>query len=194
MYDFIEGKIVKLTPANAVLNCNGIGFFINISVYTYEKLKINETARLHVHQVISEDSHNLFGFYTEKEREVFRQLISVSGVGANTARVLLSSLSEDTIINAIIRKDAPLLQSVKGIGPKAAQRIILELYDKIAKAVSGTETHQGGIVNTFEEALQALMALGFVRANAEKALLNASKELGNDTSTEKLVKNAFKYL
>lgn len=194
MYDFIEGKIVKLTPAFAVINCNGIGFFINISVYTYEKLKINEQAKLNVHQVISEDSHILFGFFTEKEREVFRQLISVSGVGANTARVLLSSLSEDTLINAIIRKDAPLLQSVKGIGPKAAQRIILELHDKIAKTASVGDAVQGGVVNVFEEALQALMALGFVRANAEKALLNASKELGNAATTERLVKDAFKYL
>lgn len=194
MYDFIEGKIEKLTPAYTVINCNGIGFLINISVYTFEKLKINEIARLKVHQVISEDSHILFGFYTEKEREVFRQLISVSGVGANTARVLLSSLSEDALINAIIRKDAPLLQSVKGIGPKAAQRIILELHDKIAKTISSTETVQSGSANAFEEALQALLALGFARANAEKALLSVSKETGNNAATETLVKNAFKYL
>ncbi|NUM32302.1 MAG: Holliday junction branch migration protein RuvA [Bacteroidetes bacterium] len=194
MFDFIEGKIVKLTPAYAVINCNGIGFYINISVYTYEKLKINEPAKLNVHQVISEDSHILFGFYSEKEREVFRQLISVSGVGANTARVLLSSLSEDTIINAIIRKDAPLLQSVKGIGPKAAQRIILELHDKIAKTANVGDTLTSESGNAFDEALQALMALGFVRTNAEKALLNAGKELGNNVSTERLIKDAFKYL
>lgn len=194
MYDFIEGNIVKLTPANTVIKCNGIGYFVNISVYTYEKLKINENATLFIHQVISEDSHIFFGFYTEKEREVFRQLISVSGVGANTARVLLSSLSEDAIINAIIRKDAPLLQSVKGIGPKAAQRIILELHDKIAKSVSGIESYQGGTSNSFEEALQALIALGFVRTNAEKALIAVNKEFGNSISTEKLVKEAFRYL
>ncbi|MCC6722255.1 MAG: Holliday junction branch migration protein RuvA [Bacteroidia bacterium] len=194
MYDFIEGNIVKLTPANTVIKCNGIGYFVNISVYTYEKLKINENASLFIHQVISEDSHIFFGFFTEKEREVFRQLISVSGVGANTARVLLSSLSEDAIINAIIRKDAPLLQSVKGIGPKAAQRIILELHDKIAKSVSGIESYQGGTSNAFEEALQALIALGFVRNNAEKALIAVNKEFGNGISTEKLVKEAFRYL
>lgn len=194
MYDFIEGKLEKLTPANVVINCNGLGFHINISLYTFEKLKNLNQGRLHVHQVITEDSHTLFGFFTEREREVFRNLISVSGVGANTARVLLSSLNEETLINAIIRKDVALLQSVKGIGPKAAQRLILELHDKLGKLGSvGGVTH-GPISNAFDEALQAMQALGYVRATAEKALLRASKEQGEDATTESLVKDAFKYL
>ncbi len=194
MYDFIEGKLEKLTPAFAVLNCNGIGFHINISVYTYEKLKLQAINRLQIHQVIAEDSHTLFGFFTEREREVFRHLISVSGVGSNTARVLLSSLNEDAVINAIIRKDAALLQSVKGIGPKVAQRLILELNDKIGKLGSGggaTLTQAG---NAFEEALQAMLALGFSRQAAEKALLRVNKEQGDKATTESLVKDAFKYL
>jgi len=194
MYDFIEGQIEKLTPAFAVLNCNGLGFHINISVYTFEKLKLLAKARLLVHQVISEDSHSLFGFFNEREREVFRHLISVSGVGANTARVLLSSLNEDTIINAIIRKDAALLQSVKGIGPKAAQRLILELHDKFGKFGQSVSLVQGATANAFDEALQALIALGFVRATAEKALLRVHKDQGDTATTESLVKDAFKYL
>jgi Holliday junction DNA helicase RuvA len=194
MYDFIEGKIEKSTPAYVVINCGGIGFHINVSVYTFEKLKNLTNCRLQVHQVISEDSHTLFGFYTEKEREVFRNLISVSGVGANTARILLSSLNEDALINAIIRKDAALLQSVKGIGPKAAQRLILELHDKLGK-IGGTGTISPGLItSSFEEALQAMQALGYARLTAEKALLRVSKELGENASTESLVKDAFKYL
>jgi len=194
MYDFIEGKVEKLTPAFAVINCNGVGFHINISVYTFEKLKVLTHGRLHVHQVISEDSHSLFGFFSERERSVFRHLISVSGVGANTARILLSSLNEDVIINAIIRKDAALLQSVKGIGPKAAQRLILELNDKMGKYESDSGVSQGYISNSFDEALQAMQALGFVKAAAEKALLRVSKEQGDAATTESLVKDAFKYL
>ncbi|MFM9945631.1 MAG: Holliday junction branch migration protein RuvA [Bacteroidia bacterium] len=194
MYDFIEGKLEKLTPAFAVINCNGLGFHINISVYTFEKLKVLSNSRLHVHQVISEDSHSLFGFFTEKEREVFRHLISVSGVGANTARILLSSLNEDSLINAIIRKDAPLLQSVKGIGPKAAQRIILELFDKMGKIGGGSGTSPGMVSSAFDEALQAMQALGYARATAEKALMRVSKEQGESATTESLVKDAFKYL
>jgi Holliday junction DNA helicase RuvA len=194
MYDFIEGQIEKLTPAFAVLNCNGLGFHINISVYTFEKLKLLSKTRLHVHQVISEDSHSLFGFFNEREREVFRHLISVSGVGSNTARVLLSSLNEDAVINAIIRKDAALLQSVKGIGPKAAQRLILELHDKFGKFGQTVSLVQGATANSFDEALQALLALGFVRATAEKALLRVHKDQGDTATTESLVKDAFKYL
>ncbi len=194
MYDFIEGKLEKITPAYAVINCNGLGFHINISVYTFEKLKSQSICRLQVHQVISEDSHSLFGFYTEKEREVFRHLISVSGVGANTARVLLSSLNEDALINAIIRKDAPLLQSVKGIGPKAAQRLILELHDKMGKIGGSIGTLPGMVSSAFDEALQAMQALGYARAIAEKALMRVSKEQGENATTESLVKDAFKYL
>jgi Holliday junction DNA helicase RuvA len=133
-------------------------------------------------------------FLQKKEREVFRHLISVSGVGANTARVLLSSLNEDALINAIIRKDAPLLQSVKGIGPKAAQRLILELHDKLGKIGGNTGLLPGMISSAFDEALQAMQALGFVRAVAEKALMRVSKEQGESATTESLVKDAFKYL
>ncbi len=195
MYDFIEGKVEKLTPAFAVINCNGIGFHIQISLNTYEKVKSVEKVRLQVHQVISEDSHTFFGFFTDRERDVFRQLISVSGVGANTARILLSSLNEEALIQAIIRKDAPLLQSVKGIGPKAAQRIILELHDKMGRIGGQNVELRGGTEGlAFEEALQAMQALGYARAVAEKALLAVSKESGANLSTETLVKHAFKYL
>lgn len=194
MYEFIEGKLEKITIAFAIINCNGIGYHINISVATYEKLKSLTNCRLHIHQVISEDAHTLYGFYNEREREVFRHLISVSGIGANTARVLLSSLSEDTIISAIIRKDAALLQSVKGIGPKAAQRLILELSDKIGKLRETGDLPAGAFTSAFDEALQAMQALGFARATAEKALVRVSKEQGESATTESLVKDAFKYL
>ncbi|MCB9252067.1 MAG: Holliday junction branch migration protein RuvA [Flavobacteriales bacterium] len=194
MYEFIEGKLEKSTPAFAVINCNGVGYHINISVNTFEKIKDLQQCKLLVHQIVSEDNQALFGFFKEMEREVFRMLISVSGVGANTARVLLSSLNEDSIVQAILRKDAALLQSVKGIGPKAAQRLILELYDKAGKLGTGAEIFNTESGNIFNEALQAMQALGYSRMAAEKALARVQKEQGDAATTESLVKLAFKYL
>lgn len=130
MYDFIEGIIEELAPTHAVVNCSGVGYMINISLNTYEKIRGQQNIRLRVHQVVKEDSHTLFGFAHDDERQIFRHLISISGIGAATSRMILSSLTEKEVVQAIMSENVPLLKSVKGIGPKAAQRIVLELKIK----------------------------------------------------------------
>jgi len=133
MYDFIKGEIVEISPAHLVLENQNIGYYINISVNTYSNFSDKKNCLIFIHEVIREDSHQLFGFFDKKEREIFLNLISVSGVGANTARVMLSSLSPDEIKNAIIGNNIVLLKSVKGIGAKTAERIIIDLRDKVGK-------------------------------------------------------------
>ena len=133
MYDFLKGEIRELSPTHVVLENNGIGFFVNISVNTYSKLSEKQDSLLYIYEVIREDTHQLFGFFDKTEREIFLFLISVSGVGANTARVMLSSLSPNEIKNAIIQSDIDLLKSIKGIGAKTAERIIVDLRDKVGK-------------------------------------------------------------
>lgn len=194
MYDFLEGPIEELSPTHAVINCGGIGFFVSISLNTYEKIRTLKQVRLRIHQVVKEDSHSLFGFHAVEERDVFRHLISISGVGATTARMILSSLTEKEVIQAIIAENVALLKSVKGIGPKAAQRIVLELKDKVGKGISGSGSMGGGHYSAFQEALDALMALGFNRLQVEKTLMKVSQDLGSEAGTEALIKNCLKLL
>lgn len=194
MYAFIEGKISEINPASAVIDCHGIGYDISISVNTYSQIKDKESCRLLTHLAVREDAMVLFGFADEKERLLFRNLISVSGVGAGTARLILSSLSPDEVIQAIAGGNVPLLQRVKGIGGKTAQRIIIDLKDKIGKD-QGIREILGSPHNTRkEEALSALSMLGFNKALAEKTIDKIQKDEGTSLTVEQLIKSALKIL
>ncbi|MCK4568689.1 MAG: Holliday junction branch migration protein RuvA, partial [Bacteroidales bacterium] len=133
MYAYVEGKVSEVNPAFAVIDVNGVGYFINISLFTYSHLHLGEICKLYTHLLVREDTHMLFGFSSEQERLLFRNLISVSGVGANTARLILSAYSPDEISTAITHENAKLLESIKGIGAKSAQRIVIDLKDKLTK-------------------------------------------------------------
>ena len=194
MYAFIEGKISDINPANVVINCQGVGYDISISVNTYSKIKDLESCRLHTHLVVREDAMILFGFAGEDERSSFRHLITVSGVGAGTARLILSSLTPEELSEAIVSGDAGLLQRVKGIGGKTAQRIIIDLKDKFARD-PGIREILGSEHNTKkEEALSALTMLGFNKAMAGKAIEKIIKQEGASVNVEQLIKGALKVL
>lgn len=200
MYAYIEGKIVEANPAYAVVDVNGVGYFINISVYTYSHLKVDEPFRLYTHLVVREDAHMLFGFSTDHERQLFRNLISVSGVGANTARLILSSYSPEEIRTAITSGNAKLLESIKGIGAKSAQRIVIDLNDKLAKDGYIIEEKYSISHNTLiNDALTGLTSLGFNRKQAEKALDKAftgikDSNTGPALTVEGLIREALKLL
>jgi len=181
MYEYIKGLLVEATPAYAVIECGGVGYYINISVNTYSQIVALQQVSLYIHQIVREDALLLYGFFNKEERTVFRQLISVSGIGANTASVMLSSMT----VNAI--------KSVKGIGLKTAQRVIIELKDKIAVTGSAEEMNFGASVAIKEEALAALVMLGFVKAQANK-VLDKIMAGGGVTSVEELIKQALKQL
>lgn len=196
MYDFIEGKIEHANPAFLVLNCNGIGFHLQISINTYEKIKSEKNIRVLTHLAIKEDGHYLYGFFDETERQLFRQLIIVNGVGTNTARMILSGQSPTEIISAISTGNLSLLKAVKGVGPKTAQRIILELQDKIGKLSQSMDPDQfvNAAPKSFDEALLALQALGFQRNIAEKTLLKITNNNKLELSVEFLIKQSLKQL
>ena len=193
MYDFIKGEIRELSPAYVVFENNGIGYFINISVNTYTKLSEKQDALLYIYEVIREDTHQLFGFFDKTEREIFLFLISVSGVGANTARVMLSSLTPNEIKSAIIHSDIDLLKSIKGIGAKTAERIIVDLRDKVGK-LSESDQITMKIDNTItEEALSALVMLGFPKNKVDK-IINIILKDNKELRVEDLIKEALKRL
>lgn len=179
-----------------VVDCGGVGYAINISLNTYELLSQADRVRVLTHLVVKEDSHTLYGFAEEDERQLFLHLISVSGVGANTARMILSSIKPAEIKNAISSGNWALLKAVKGIGPKTAQRIVIDLQDKITKAegITGDMMSPVSSVNkAVEEALAALVMLGFSRNEAEKGLQKVRQQNPNAT-VEELVKNTLKYI
>lgn len=191
MYDYIQGKVAELTPASIVIDNNGIGYFINISLNTYSALSGKENAVVFIHQVVREDAHTLYGFFNKSEREIFRLLISVSGIGANTARMMLSSLSPSEIKEAILSGNVKLLNSIKGIGAKTAQRVIVDLKDKVGKSeISGEFLLTQSNTNR-EEALSALVMLGFAKNAVEKVLDKLLKADPN-LDVEELVKQALK--
>jgi Holliday junction DNA helicase RuvA len=193
MIDYITGKISELTPAYLVVENVGIGYFASISLSTYSKLEGKEEARIFVHEVIREDSHQLFGFAEKEEREIFRLLISVTGVGAATARMMLSSLSPAEIEKAILGSDINTLKGVKGIGLKTAQRIVVDLKDKLGKH-SGTGEIFAFTDNTKrEEALSALVMLGFGKSAVVKILDTIIRKEKNLT-VEEIIKRALKSL
>jgi Holliday junction DNA helicase RuvA len=190
----IDGKLVQKTPTYVVIDCGGVGYSINISLHTYEKISDTERLRLYTQLIIKEDSHTLYGFADEEERLLFNQLISVSGVGTNTARLMLSSLKPNDIKNAITMGNWALIKTVKGIGEKTAQKVVIDLKNKI----KGDDTGEGfSLVNTknvlVEEALSALVMLGFSKNEAEKGLQKVRQQNPQYT-VEELVKSTLKIL
>lgn len=191
MLDYLKGTIVDISPTHVVLDNNGIGYFVNISINTYSNLSGKEQVLLYIHEVIREDTHQLYGFSNQEERGIFLHLISVNGVGANTARVMLSSLAHAEIVDAIAHNDVNLLKSIKGIGAKTAERIIVDLRDKVAKIADG-EQIVTLVDNTIkDEALSALVMLGFPKSKVEKVIHNILKQK-SDYSVEELIKEALK--
>ena len=193
MYEFIEGRVIEKTPANIIIQDGGIAYNISISLHSYSTLPETGDCRIYIHQVIREDAQILFGFISKAEREIFRHLITVSGIGANTARLILSSLSPQEVSMAILEENVALLQSIKGIGAKTAQRLIIDLKDKVAKGTKFDELFIPQRNTIREESLSALVALGFIKKHAEKAvgkLLSESPEL----TVEEVVKRALKLL
>ncbi|MBB6679885.1 Holliday junction branch migration protein RuvA [Aequorivita sp. 609] len=193
MITHIQGRLVEKNPTDVVIDCNGVGYFINISLHTFSEIPASESIKLYTHLQVREDAHILYGFTSVAEREIFRLLISVSGVGASTARSMLSSLSPDQVIDAIAQNDIAVIQSVKGIGAKTAQRVVLDLKDKILK-VYGLSGNSAGTSNTNKnEALSALETLGFIRKKAEKVVDAIIKETPQ-ASVELIIKQALKNL
>lgn len=189
----IEGKLVEKNPTQVVVDCNGIGYEINISLYTFSSLSSDENIKLFTHLQVREDAHILFGFFTVLERVVFRLLISVSGIGTSTARTMLSSLTPAEIQQAIATEDVPVIQGVKGIGLKTAQRVIIELKDKI-KSLQGTDEIPVFKSNTIkEETLSALEVLGYSRKASEK-VVDKLIHGDPDSSVEELIKSALNKL
>ena len=194
MYSFISGKIVEKNPAYIVIDNQGIGYLINITLNTFTSIGEQGEVRLYVHLAIREDAHILYGFYTEEERSLFLQLITVSGVGCNTARLILSSLTVRETIDAISSNNIKAIQSVKGIGAKTAQRIIVDLHDKVGKLSTGEDEKTPFGYNTLkEEALSALMVLGFNRTSVEKVLDKLLTQMEN-LNVEQLIKEALRLL
>ncbi len=196
MYEFIEGNLHDLTPAYAVIKVTGIGYMIQISLYSYSQLKAlpsKENCNLFIHQVIREDANILYGFYSKIERDIFRLLITVSGVGANTARMMLSSMNPDEIRKAIADANVNALKNIKGIGIKTAQRIIIDLKDKIGLDNTGDDNFLLKDNRMKDEALNALVTLGFPKSAVEK-ILEKILSTGNQYNVEDLVKLALKNL
>lgn len=193
MIEYIKGNITTLNPARVIVETGGIGYFINISVNTFSKLEGKSEGLILIHEVIREDTYQLFGFFDAQERDIFRALISVSGVGANTARMMLSSLKPNDIEIAIIEADVNVLKGVKGIGLKTAQRIIVDLKDKVGKTALSGEIFASADNTIREEALSALVMLGFAKSAVIKALDQILREEKNLT-VEGLIKRALKNL
>ena len=189
----LKGRMIEKSPTEVVIDCNGVGYLVNISLNTFSKLTDSESISLFTHLQVKEDSHTLFGFFEKTERNLFRKLISVSGIGASTARTMLSSLSPKEIQSAIISGDVSIIQSVKGIGLKTAQRVIIDLKDKVG-LISENDQFIGNISNTNQdEALSALEVLGYNRKQTSKViemLINNSPEI----TVEELIKGALNKL
>lgn len=194
MYAYIDGKLVFKCPAYVVIDAGGVGYHINISLNTYALLGTGERCKLFTWLHVKEDAHTLYGFAEEGERRLFLHLISISGIGPNTGRMMLSSITPDEIQTAIINGNVALIQRIKGIGPKSAQRIILELQDKLRKEGPDTLTVVPINRTVKDEALSALVMLGFARNAAEKVL---EQEVNRNTgvlTVEQLIKLALKSL
>ena len=189
----IRGRLVEKNPTYVVVDCAGVGYLLHVSLQTFSSLPTDENIRLFTHLSIREDAHTLYGFITKTEREVFKLLISVSGVGPSIARTMLSSMSSEEVQNAIASENVALIQSVKGIGAKTAQRVIVDLKDKILKTFDIDEVSLSSNNTNKEEALSALEVLGFNRMQSEKVITAILKDTPNET-VELLIKKALKNL
>ena len=194
MFEYIDGKLVFKCPTYIVVEAGGVGYHLNISLNTYSSLGNAERCKIYTWLHVKEDAHTLYGFADEGERRLFLHLISVSGIGPNTGRMMLSSITPTEIQTAIVNADLALIQRIKGIGVKSAQRLVLELQDKLKKEGTGSLI-SAPLNNTVrEESLSALMMLGFAKVASEKAIDNAVKNSGQDLSVEQMIKMALKNL
>ncbi|BDB53935.1 Holliday junction ATP-dependent DNA helicase RuvA [Flavobacterium ammoniigenes] len=193
MIAHIQGKLVEKNPTEVVIDCGGVGYHINISLHTYSLLPNSDQIKLFTYLQVKEDAHTLFGFFEKSEREIFKMLLSVSGIGASIARTMLSSLEPKQIIQAIASGDVGTVQSIKGIGIKTAQRVILDLQDKVLKLYDLDEVSMVLNNTNRDEALSALEVLGFVRKTSEKVVEKIIKE-DPDASVESIIKKALKSL
>ena len=194
MYAYIDGKLTFKCPAYVIIEAGGVGYHIHISLNTYSALKDQERCKLYICQIVKEDSHTLFGFADEGEKRLFLHLISVNGIGPNTARMMLSSISPVGIQEAIIKGDVDQIKRIKGIGPKSAQRLIIELQDKLKKDGPDTLISVPKNNTSKDEALSALVMLGFVKNVAEKVVDSAIKSSANPLTVEEIIKIALKTL
>ncbi|TBN01826.1 Holliday junction branch migration protein RuvA [Hyunsoonleella flava] len=193
MITHIQGKLVEKNPTDVVIDCNGVGYLLNISLHTYSQIPDKEFLKLYTHLQVKEDSHTLFGFSSIAEREIFRLLISVSGIGASTARTMLSSLSPKQVREGIASEDVALIQSIKGIGAKTAQRVIIDLKDKILKIYDIDEVSVSQDNTNKNEALSALEVLGFAKKQAER-VVDKIMVSQPDATVETIIKQALKNL
>jgi len=193
MIAHIQGKLVEKSPTDVVIDCGGVGYHVNISLHTHSLLPKTDFIKLYTHLQIKEDAHTLFGFVEKSEREIFRMLLSVSGIGASIARTMLSSLEPKQVINAIASGDVTTIQKIKGIGSKTAQRVILDLKEKVLKLYDLDEVSMSLSNTNKDEALSALEVLGFVRKTSEKIIEKIIKE-DPEASVETLIKKALKNL
>jgi Holliday junction DNA helicase RuvA len=189
----IRGRLVEKSPTEVVVDCNGVGYLLHISLNTFSSLPESENVVLYTHLSIREDAHTLFGFINKTEREIFKLLISVSGVGPSIARTMLSSMTSEEIQNAIATENVALIQSVKGIGLKTAQRVIVDLKDKILKTFDIDELSINSSNTNKDEALSALEVLGFNRKQSEK-VVSAVLKGNQEASVEQIIKSALKNL
>lgn len=199
MIEYIKGAVAELSPATAVIDCNGLGYAVNISLNTYSAVQGKSSCKLYIYEAIREDAYILYGFATKQERELFLLLISVSGIGGNTARMILSALSPTELVNVISTENATLLKTVKGIGLKTAQRVIVDLKDKIKTGnITAADGLAGALPPTMnaevqEEAVSALTMLGFASAPSQKVVMTILKE-EPQAPVEKVIKLALKRL
>ena len=193
MIHHLKGQLIEKNPTYVVIDCNGVGYLVNISLHTFSQIPDSEAISLYTHLQVKEDDHTLYGFVQKSEREMFRLLISVSGVGTSTARTMLSSLSPSEVSEAIATGDVPTIQSVKGIGAKTAQRVILDLKDKVLKVLGNDEVFVSQNNTNKEEALSALETLGYNRRQAGKVVDKILKE-DPESTVESIIKLALKKL
>ena len=193
MITHIQGKLTEKNPTNVVIDCNGVGYHLNISLHTYSQISNQENLRLFTHLHVKEDSHTLYGFSSLSEREIFRLLISVSGIGTNTARTMLSSLTPKQVREGIAIEDVALIQSVKGIGLKTAQRVIIELKDKVLKVYNIDEGSVSQSNTNKEETLSALEVLGYSKKQSNQ-VVDKIMATNQDATIETIIKEALKKL
>jgi len=192
MINHLNGRLIEKHPSHVIIECNGVGYFVNISLHTFDKIGKNENLKLYTYLSIREDAHTLFGFAEEDERVMYKQLISVSGIGPSTAIVILSSLGPKNLKEALLNEEVAVLQSIKGIGGKTAQRMVIELKDKMEKDTEIQLQMDGGQRALRMEALSALQVLGFERKRVEKTIDLILKRMPEKTPIEAIIKNVLK--